>query len=243
MPTVSVQRGRGEVNRLSRMVLLGGALLAVLWTGLPSFSGSPGDAKRPTYTLTGFEITYPYDDPRADIGPSLEVAGVSFVVHWPSGEYPGEADCQIGLTAASGQTVGTLDFGLNSASDGRRGAPMEITVDGVPVSAKGNCAPGAPYLPGPGYLFEGPTRIASPVDPITGEALPNRTELTFKVSWEQSNMAPGYRLCHLIVSRTDGSEDQPVTFGFLVGEGAQTINVEGAPETVQGARVACRPLR
>jgi hypothetical protein len=230
------------MRRSIRVIVGFGVLVAVLWTGLPTLSSYSADAERTTYRLTDFDITYPYDDPRSDVSPSFQSAGVSYMVHWPGGRYPGNAHCHLKLVAAGGQAVGSLAFHLDSASDGVRTRLTGVPVDRPPASAEAACAPGEPYLPGAGYLFEGPTKISSPVDNLTGEAISTWTELTFQVSWEHPGRFPGFRTCELFVSRMDGREDPPITIGMHIHEGPETLNIKGPPATVRDARVTCRPL-
>lgn len=61
-----------------------------------------------TYSLSGFQIEYPYED--AD----SSSAAVSFQADWVSGEYPGRASCSLTIIGVSGETVGTLSFELDT---------------------------------------------------------------------------------------------------------------------------------
>lgn len=216
--------------------------IALLWTGMPSFPTPEAHAERATYTLTDFEITYPYDDPRSDVPPSSRLAEVTYRIQWPSDGYPGNANCHLRLAGSEGQMVGSLRFGLDSASNDVHTRGMKVPVKAPPVSATGSCEPGDPYLPGPGYFFEGPTSVSEVINPTTGEVVPGRTELTFQVSWERPEISPGFRQCQLIVSRTDGTEDPPLNFGVAISEGPETLNVAADPTTVEDARVTCRSL-
>ena len=196
-----------------------------------------------SYRLSDFQIAYPFDDPRPDVQPSLDVAGVSFLASWTTSDYPGEAQCQLRLMDATGQVVGTLDFSLQSATDGFSGPPMEVPVSRPPVSADGSCGEGNyPNPQSAGYEFRGPLTIASALDSVTGESVPGRTEIKFDVAWETPGVNPGMRLCSLVVVRKDGTESAPIEFRVNLAEGPETFNIEEDPATVQDASMSCRPL-
>lgn len=206
------------------------AAFLVMERNLPTVS-----AAQPGYSLSSFEITYPYDDPRETVAPDPTKAAVSFLSNWTSG-YPGNVPCQVELKDATGSSVGELFFELDNATDGARAIPMPVDVSGKPDSATGSCGT-SDYRPGPGYVFRGTDmKASSRTDGHIGG-----TEVSFEVAWEQ-DVDPGMRTCYLKISRTDGSQDPEHRLDINLAQGPESFFIAGDPESIRTARVNCGPL-
>jgi hypothetical protein len=232
---------RSHVRIPRSIVLVSAATAATLAFTLSRslWTGKEGD----TYALSAFRIVFPYDSARSDVSPSHDAAAVTFTTRWPDTGFPGGAKCRLSLSGSGGEEVGTLHFQLISGTDGTTSRPMLVPVSGRPISAEGSCQddPDETSI-GSGYLFTGPTSITTSANSITGEVIPGLSEVVFDVRWERPGQNPGMRTCFLVVTRTDGTHDAPLEYGMLVGEGALTFDVKGAPDTVADARATCGPF-
>jgi hypothetical protein len=242
----------GPAKPISRSAWTARVLALAIATGAcggsPSYAPPAGSSE--SYTLGDFEIAYPYDDPRPDVGPWDDQASVLFTVDWPRSGFPGYANCVVTLEGRSGDVVGDLRFQLISGTDGARGeAPMIVPVSDEAAAASGSCTDeGSDDSLGSGYFFTGPTRIWAPSvaydvsDDITGSDAPPLSQVEFDVLWEQPGKNPGMRTCYLYVTRADGTEDPPARYGMLTGEGRVVFDVRGEPDSIASARVTCGPL-
>lgn len=195
----------------------------------------------PTYALSDFKITYPYDDPRPDIPPNETVASVRFVSHWPTSGYPGYANCTMTLVSGTGDTVASFDFAEISGTDDVVSGPLMVPVTGAPASGTGTCKHQTGQdATGSGYVVKGPTHISAERD-FFGKIVPDRSLLTFDVQWA-GDADPGMRTCYLSLSRTDGTSMEPTRFTLLDGNGPLTLKADLAPEEVGDARVDCGPF-
>lgn len=242
--------------RRSRMVTLVGSLSMVVAVVAAAFIGvrAIGDPRKgadraletagstgATYLLDNFKIDYPYVGPSVSDEPDPTRAGVTYVVHWATGEYPGNVGCEMRLMDRNGQLVGGLHFSVDSATDGFTRANLPVPVSLEPISAEATCDPGD-YAEGAGYIYEGPSEIAPARNP-TGKPYGDRLEFTFDVRWEYPDVAPEMRTCYLTVIHEGGAEQDPVRFDANIGQGKQMINAYvGDPSTVQTARVSCGEL-
>lgn len=232
---------RRETRISAKSFLIAAVVGVVSVTVIPAALGAL--SQNSTYSLSDFEIVYPYDDPREEVPPSEAEAAVSFAAHWPQSGFPGSSDCQVALTGTDGQQVGTLEFELLSATDGASPPPLVVPVSGEPIAAAGSCTakPGEHSTAGAGYVFSGPTSISAATD-VTGQRVPTLTNVEFDVRWEDPSTSPGMRTCYLVVSRSDGTEDPPTKYNMLVGQRPVTFDVQGGRETVTGAEVTCGPF-
>lgn len=226
---------------MGRRILIAGAALLLVFIGLVPRAFTT-IAQGDTYVLSDFDIVYPYDDPRQDIPPSDRAAEVSFSTRWPQSGYPGEAQCELTLSDAQGLVVGTLTFDLISATNGSRAVPMVVPVSGVPVSAEASCHDLFDNTSSRGYVVTGPTRASAVADSSPGSDSPNRTQLTFQVTWQETGSEPDFRTCRLMVKRVDGTLDPPTRFNLLSGDGEVTLVIEGSPASVADANVTCGPF-
>jgi hypothetical protein len=226
---------------ISRTTFVIGALVGITAAAtIPLAIGAI--ANEPTYVLSEFAIEHPYDDPRDEVQPTVGLAAVSFVAHWPEGQFPGAADCELSLFASDGSSVGTLEFELVMGTDGARAPSMVLPVSAPPSRSAASCTDRAGEVAaGAGYVFSGPTSVAAARNSLTDKTIPNITEVEFGVRW-MGESSPGLRTCYLTVSRRDGTTDEPLKFNVLWGEGPLTFDVQGPPTTVLGALVTCRPF-
>lgn len=227
--------------RISRTTFFMGALVGITAAAtIPLAIGAI--ANEPTYALSEFAIEHPYDDPRDEVPPTAQLAAVSFVARWPEGQFSGTADCELSLFAADGSSVGVLAFDLVMGTDGERAPAMVLPVSAPPSRAEASCTDRTDEVASEtGYVFSGPTSVAAARNSLTDKMIPNITEVAFNVRW-QGETSPGLRTCYLRVSRRDGTTDEPLKFNVLWGEGPLTFDVQGAPTTVLGAVVTCRPF-
>jgi hypothetical protein len=195
-----------------------------------------------SYTLRDFEIVYPYDGTR-DVASHDGRASVSFTANWPGSGFPGYAKCFLTLEGGGGEVAGDMRFQLISGSDGVRGAPIVVPVSDEPAAATGSCTDdGRDDTSRSGYLFSGPIRIWAYTSPHELQE-PDAPPLgQVDVDFEHPGKNPGMRTCYLYVTRADGTDDPPVKYGMLVGEGPVVFDVRGEPETIASARVTCGPL-
>lgn len=227
-----------RVSLKASIIVVVAALLGVLAASASRHVITSAAAGEPGYTLSGFEIAYPYDDPREAVGPDEGTATLSFVAGWASGDYPGNVPCQVILQDDAGREVGGLSFDLDNATDGSRTIPMTVAVSGQPRSASGTCGE-ANYGPGPGYVFS---------DLVSKEASEGRghvegTKLTFDVAWEDGpEVDPGMRTCYLRVTRTDGTEDAARRLDINISQDAQAFYVPGKPDSIRTASIDCGPM-
>jgi hypothetical protein len=194
-------------------------VLAVAAVALPlrSLSGLGGAAVAPhddpwteTYVLSHFEVQYPMIVP--DVAPNEPVedntptkldptmALVTFRGTWSGDVYPGEAQCEIRLFDADGDTVGQESFGFGSFEPPPKNpTSMEVAVDhGTPVSADGTCGPGD--RPGPG------TYLVSNLHVVAGD---NGDHLMADVAWS-TKTPPLLQYCVASFDMPDGSRrDKP----------------------------------
>lgn len=195
-----------------------------------------------SYVLDGFEIEYPYVGPSENTEPDARQAGVTYVAHWATGEYPGSVDCQMDVFGADGEQVGSLQFSVDSASEEFTRPDLPVPVSDEPATAEATCASGD-YAEGAGYIYEGPSEIAPARNDRTGKPYEDRLEFTFDVRWENPDVAPEMRTCYLTVLHEGGVEQDPVRFDANIGQGRETINAYvGDPSTVETARVSCGEL-
>lgn len=176
--------------------------LGVLLAARGDAAGPGGDR---TYSLSSFELTYPYQSGYSEQDPSR--AGVTFVSEWQGG-YPGTAACSITLRGPGGEEVGSASFDLSSATDGVRNPELPVPVSGPPAQGEGECK-ATSYSPGEGYKF-GRLLAAEKQRSRPGDIKTSAMHaLRFGVRWVPST-APGMRTCHLDITLDNG---EAVTHG------------------------------
>jgi hypothetical protein len=227
-------------RRFSRGTFVAAASVTVVLLGV-GIVALASSANEPTYSLRAFDIRYPYENPRADIGPDKESALVSFEAHWPPSGFPGTAECHLTLYSADGAEVGSLDFQVLSGADGERVNAVPIRVSTDPATAAGSCRdiPDEVAPASSGYLFSELKSVKPLTSLATGETVPDRAELTFDVQWTVAGRNPGMRTCYLVIERADGTTDSPMKYNVLSGEEPVTLSIEGDPASVRDAHVTC----
>lgn len=116
-----------------------------------------------------------------------------------------------------------------------------VAVTGEPTDATTSCVDRLVDDDGAGYVLDGPTKIQAATD-VYGDVNDRVAEVTFDVRW-QTDADPGLRICYLVVSRDDGTQDPPIKQNVLIGEHPVTFDVAGPAETIQDAGVECGPLQ
>src|SRR3954454_396368 len=218
-------------------LVVGLAVCGLAVSKVSSLAGSRSE--NGTYEVSDFDIVYPYDDPRPDVGPSDALASVAFTSSWPPGGFPGRADCHVALQSAGRGEVGHLDFELVTGTNGSHTKPIVMPVSARPETASGYCFQAAGQIAsGVGYILTGPTRI-EPARNAMGDKIPDRTAITFEVRWAEAEADPGLRTCFLRVDRVDGTMDAPQKFNLLDKVEPVTLYVDGSPATVASAEANC----
>jgi hypothetical protein len=206
-------------------------------------STARGSAGSESYEISGVEFTVPEAGSIATQDIDGPAALVEFDVQWPASGYPGRAQCSAVLEDAFGALVGSLEFELVVGKPGVRPS-MAVPLSGVPVSADVSCRDVAVGVPGAGYIFGSPTKIA-PAN-IWGdreeEAVQPRSEITFDVRLEHEGTDPDFRTCFLVVKHSDGTVDDAVQYDILGGAGPMTFDVPGSAESIADAEMRCGPL-
>lgn len=192
-PKVGSQRA--VISRGQQWVVVALSVLIGMWVVNMGNGGSaPVEAGQthPTYNIYDIEIEYPYVDPRSGVA-DPQRAGVSHLSSWATATYPGEAECEIVLQDAAGNTAGRLPFGLSSGTaEPSRSSLAPVQVSSPPTSGVGKCAESV-YPTGPGYVFEQPS-LSRPEDRATGRPDERRTAITFVSQWATVE-SPGLRTC------------------------------------------------